>query len=217
MGTRGLYNVIAAFPPTPDGSIPAVDGLQERGIPGSAITVHRPGDAATGDEVAELEAELQDEFNAGWGPASGPQARRALTGALILGLAGVAVGLAAGAVWARAVTSALAPLTRIAVVAGVVGLAGATIGLVAGGAQLNRSHGEELDTGVDPEVAERDVLVAVHLDDPALAAQATIALRELGAERVHLVDARGVPLPPQADHPRPADPDGYWWTAAGSG
>jgi hypothetical protein len=99
----------------------------------------------------------------------------------------------------------------------VIGLAGATVGLVAGGAHLDRPHGEELDTGAEPEVAERDVFVAVHVHDPVLAARAAGVLRELGAERVHLVDGRGVPLPPQADHPRPADPDGWWWTAAGEG
>jgi hypothetical protein len=217
MPTGAPYNVIAAFPPTPDGTIVAVDGLRRGGVPEAAITVHRPGDAVTGDAVAELEAELQDELDAGWGPASGPQARGAATGALILGLAGVAVGLVAGGVWAYAFGSGLARLGTIVIVAGVIGLAGATVGLVAGGAQLDRPHGEELDTGAEPEVAERDVLVAVHVHDPVLAARAAGVLRELGAERVHLVDGRGVPLPPQADHPRPADPDGWWWTAAGEG
>jgi hypothetical protein len=27
---------------------------------------------------------------------------------------------------------------------------------------------------------------------------------------VDLVDAHGTPLPPQAQHPRPADPEGRW-------
>jgi hypothetical protein len=78
----------------------------------------------------------------------------------------------------------------------VVRLAAATVGLVAGGGRLDRPHGQELDGGADLEVAERDVLVAVHLEDAALAARAAGVLRELGAERVHLVDGRGVPLPP---------------------
>jgi hypothetical protein len=217
MPTGAPYNVIAAFPPTPDGTVAAVDGLRRGGVPDSAITVHRPGDAPTSDALAELEAEIQDELNAGWGPTSGPQARGAATGALILGLAGVAVGLVAGGVWAYAFASGLARLAPMVIAAGVIGLAGATVGLVAGGSRLDRPHGEELDIGAEPEVAERDVLVAVHVHDPVLAARAAGVLRQLGAERVHLVDGRGVPLPPQADHPRPADPDGWWWTAAGEG
>jgi hypothetical protein len=39
----------------------------------------------------------------------------------------------------------------------------------------------------------------------------------LGAERVHLVDTHGIPLPPQAQHPWPADPEGWWWRNAGHG
>jgi hypothetical protein len=39
----------------------------------------------------------------------------------------------------------------------------------------------------------------------------------LGAEYVHCVDAAGTPLPPQAEHPRPADPPGWWWRRAGHG
>jgi hypothetical protein len=216
MPTGAPYNVIAAFPPTPDWIVAAVDGLKRGGVPESAITVHRPGDAPTGDAVAELEAEMQDELNAGWGPASGAQGRGAVTGALILGLAGVAVGLVAGGVWAYASGSGLR-LAPIVIAAGVIGLAGATVGLVAGGGRLDRPRGEELDTGAEPQVAERDVLVAVHVHDPVLATRAAGVLREVGAERVHLVDGRGVPLPPQADHPRPADPDGWWWAAAGEG
>jgi hypothetical protein len=73
MRTAAPYNVIAAFPPTGDGTIAAVDGLRRDGVPESAITVHRPGDPLTGDQVAELEAEAQDEINAGWGP---PPVRR---------------------------------------------------------------------------------------------------------------------------------------------
>jgi hypothetical protein len=66
-------------------------------------------------------------------------------------------------------------------------------------------------------VAERDVLVAVHVDEQGLAERAADGLRRLGAETVHLVDAAGTPLPPQSEHPRPADPEGWWWKRAGQG
>jgi len=67
--------------------------------------------------------------------------------------------------------------------------------------------------------AERDVLLAVHATEAETAERAARMLREdLHAERVDLVDADGTPLPPQHDHPRPADPgDGYWWKEAGEG
>lgn len=66
-------------------------------------------------------------------------------------------------------------------------------------------------------MAERDILVSVRAEDPATAERAAAILRELGAERVHLVGAHGIPLPPQAQHPRPADPEGWWWKDAGHG
>lgn len=65
--------------------------------------------------------------------------------------------------------------------------------------------------------AERDLLVAVHVENPRLIGRAAAVLRGLGAEEVHLVAAGGVPLPAQAQHPRPADPDGFWWTHANRG
>jgi hypothetical protein len=66
-------------------------------------------------------------------------------------------------------------------------------------------------------VAERDLILAVHTGDQDLAERAADVLRGMGAERVDLVDGHGVPLPPQADHPRPADPEGWWWRRAGQG
>lgn len=209
------YNVIAAFPATASGTVTVE--LARRGIPESAITVHRPGEPVSEDHVSELEAEMQDQLNAAWGPASGPQARGALTAAVAFGLAGVVAGLVAGVLWAYGSRSVLSPLARIAIAVGVLGLGGATVGLVVGGSGLERPHGEERDTGTQPEVAERDVLVAVHVDDRVAADRAATAMRDLGAERIHLVDRHGVPLPPQASHPRPADPDGYWWRHAGEG
>jgi hypothetical protein len=210
------FNVIAAFPPGGDISI-AVYDLTRSGIPNSAVTVHRPGDGSTGDELAELEAEIQDELDSSWGLPSGPQAKGAFAVGAILGVAGIVLGLLIGFAWAYGFASGLSRLGRILIATGLVGLAGATVGVVAGGGGLNRPHGEEHDTGTQPEVAERDFLVGVHLDDPAAADRAAARLRDLGAERVHLIDGHGVPLPPEAKHPRPADPAGWWWRNAGHG
>ena len=210
------FNVIGAFPPEHD-STGSVDLLVAEGVPRSAVTVHRPGDGPTREQVAELEAEMQDELVGSWGNLSGAQAKGAVGGVLILGVAGIVLGLVAGFAWAYLLTSSLSRLGRIVIAASVTGLAGATVGLVAGGGGLDRRYGEELDTGAQPEVAERDVLVAVRLWDPAVAQRAAAVLRDLGAERVHLIDVHGISLPPQADHPRPADPEGWWWRNAGHG
>ena len=43
------------FPSDPDRMVSTVNGLKPHGVPASASTVHRPGDASTGDEIAELE------------------------------------------------------------------------------------------------------------------------------------------------------------------
>jgi hypothetical protein len=99
----------------------------------------------------------------------------------------------------------------------VIGLAGATIGVVVGGAGLGWQPTEEADRGDRPTTAERDVLVTVELADPGAAERAARLLRCLGAERVHFIDVDGVPLPHQAQHPRPADPEGWWWRNAGHG
>src|SRR2546426_968005 len=76
-----------------------------------------------------------------------------------------------------------------------------------------RRRGGEPDT--DVQLAVERVLVALHVCDSELAGRTAALLRALGAERVDLVDARGTPLPPQAQHPRPEDPKG--WGRAGYG
>lgn len=210
------FNVIAAFVQDHDSSV-AVDSLAASGVPRSAITVHRPDDGPTGEEVAELEAEMQDELVSSWGALSGLRASRAFGGVMMLGLAGVVLGAAGGFGWASLFASGLSRLGRVLIVAGVAGLGGATIGFVAGGSGLNWRRRQERDAGDERLVGERDVLVAVHLTDRVGAERAAALLRELGAERVHLIALDGVPLPPQAQHPRPADPEGYWWRNAGHG
>lgn len=210
------FNVIAAFPRESDGAA-AVEALAGWGVPRSALTVHQPNDGRTGELVSELEAEMQDELVSGWGALSDRQAKEAFGAALRLGVVGVVLGVLAGLGWSYLVASGLNHLDRVAIVATVTGLAGATIGFVDGGGGLNWRRGREQNTDDLPVTAERDVLVAVHAGDPHVAEQAATLLRQLGAERVHLVDTHGIPLPPQAQHPRPADPEGWWWRNAGHG
>jgi hypothetical protein len=211
------FNVIAAFPHEHDSTV-AVDVLVGEGVPRSAIEVHRPDQGPTGEEISELEAEMQDELVGSWGALSGPQAKRAFRAAVILGGAGIVLGVVAGFGWAYLFSSGLSRMGRVVTMASVTGLAGATIGLVDGGGGLKARRVEEgPDTDDEPMVGERDVLVAVHFGDPVVAEGAAARLRELGAERVHLIDVHGIPLPPQAWHPRPADPEGWWWRRAGDG
>jgi hypothetical protein len=215
-GFGARFNVIAAFAEEQDG-LAALDTLASSGVHPSAVTVHRPDDGPACAEVIELEAEMGDEVGEGWGVLSGAQAKGAFIAALALGAAGIALGLVAGMAWAYLFASELSRPGRVLLAAAVVGLGGATIGLVVGGAGLARRQDAEFDRGDRPEMAERDVLVTVHLGDPDAAARAARLLQWLGAERVHLVDGNGIPLPPQARNPRPADPDGWWWRHAGEG
>ena len=217
------YNVVAAFL-TEGAATTAVERLTGAGIPPSAIGRHRPGEPSR-DETAELRAEMQDELAEGWvGPAgfvmTPSQAKGAFVGTVIAGAVGGLLGLAAGLLWAYAVDSTLSRPARIilAVCLGIIG--GATVGFVVGGIAKPRQEG-----GHDPHrpsddrrlTGERDYLIAVHTNQPELAERAAATLRDAGAERVDKFDASQTPLPPQAQHPRPADPRGWWWRRAGHG
>ncbi len=210
------FNVIASFPAGTAGAA-AVDTLAGLGVPRSAITVHQPADGPTREEVAELEAEMQDELVESFGPLSGPQAKRAFAAAAAFGAAGIVLGTMVGLGWAYLLASGLSRLSRLVIMAGVFGLAGATVGFVDGGSGLNPRRPGEAAGDEQPLPAERDVLVTVHLPDPATAEGVAEVLGMLGAERVHFFDGHGIPLPPQARHPRPADPEDWWWRAAGRG
>jgi hypothetical protein len=215
-GFGARFNVIAAFAEEQDG-FAALNSLTRSGVPPSAITVHRPEDGPACAEVIELEAEMGDEIGDGWGLLSGAQATGAFITALTLGMAGIALGFVAGMAWAYLFVSDFSRPGRILLATAVIGLAGATVGLVVGGAGLVRQQDAGRDWGEGPEMAERDVLVTVHLADADAAARAARLLRWLGAERVHFIDVNGVALPRQAQHPRPADPEGWWWGHAGHG
>jgi hypothetical protein len=217
------YNVVAAFP-TEGAATAAVERLTGAGVPPSAISRHRPGQPSP-DETAELRAEMQDELADGWvGPAglvmTPSQAKGAFVGTAIAAAVGGLLGLAAGLLWAYAVDSTFSRPARIilAVCLGIIG--GATVGFVVGGIAKPLQEGDR-----DPErpaedrrmPGERDYLVAVHSQERDLVERASTILRDAGAEQVHLVDGAQTPLPPQAAHPRPADPQGWWWRRAGHG
>jgi hypothetical protein len=162
---------------------------------------------------------MQSELDRNWGMVTGRQVRGALFGTGAFALAGLIAGGVVGLILGLGLSMSLAGTVVIGAVIGLV--AGATIGFVAGGGAAPRTGAAVSPTGEfdDPvPVAERDVLLAVHATEAGTAERAAKILRdELHADRVDLVDATGTPLPPEHDHPRPADPDGYWWKEAGSG
>jgi hypothetical protein len=218
------YNVLAAFPTEREATM-AVERLTSDGIPRSAVVVQNPEEASSREETAELRAEMQDEVDAGWvGPAglvmTESQAKGAFAGTLVAAGIGAVVGLAIGLVWAYAADSTLSRPARIILWVFLGLLGGGTVGFLAGGIEKHRREGAGDPTRPQDDrrmVGERGWLIAVHADESALAERAAAVLRDIGAQRVDLVDASGTPLPPQSEHPRPADPPGWWWRRAGRG
>jgi len=223
-GSSRPYNVVAAFSSEGEATR-AVERLTAGGVPRSAIVVQGPGRDPTSEEAAGLRAEMQDEVAEGWAgpsffliPAS--QAKGAFFGALFLTVAGAVLGLAAGMAWAYALDSTLSRPVRIFLAVFFGAMGGGTVGFLAGGIHKPRQAAAR-----DPErprddrrmVGERAWLVAVHAGESEVADRAAAVLQEVGAERVDLVDASGTPLPPQSEHPRPADPPKWWWRRAGHG
>jgi hypothetical protein len=220
---RTPYNVVAAFRGEREARR-AVDTLTHRGVPVSAVRLRRPGAGPDAEELAAERAELQDELDESWpvmgmGIMTRSQAKGALVGTVVLGAVGLVLGIIGGLVWTL-FDSSLDPLGRVVVAALTGAAAVGTAGFFAGGGLNPR-----LEAADDPERpmddrrtdAERDFLVGVHVDAPHLAEEAAKVLIGSGADRVHCVDAAGTPLPPQAAHPRPADPEGWWWRRAGRG
>ena len=211
------YNVVAGFR-TRQQAESAARRLTSAGLRGASVEVGaRPG-AGGPAETAGLRAEMQEELSANWAPATGRQTRGALLGTGAFAVVGFFVGLVGGflANVGLGLDMSLAGTMAIGAIAGTVG--GATVGLVAGGGMAPRVDGGGTPALDDPApAAERDVLLAVHVTEPAMAEEAAQILRAEQAERVDLVDASGTPLPPQHGNPRPGDPEGYWWKAAGEG
>lgn len=211
------FNVVAAFRSRAQAET-AARRLTSAGLPAEAVEVATRPDAGGPVETAELRAEMQSELGRNWGMATGRQVRGALFGTGAFALAGLVVGGVIGLVLGLGLSMSLAATVVIGALIGLV--AGATIGFVAGGGGAPRT-GAAVAAGEfdDPApLAERDVLLAVHATEAETAERAAKMLRDdLHADRVDLVDASGTPLPPEHDHPRPADPEGYWWKQAGSG
>lgn len=218
------FNVVAAFPDATQARA-AISTLTSEGIPDDAIHLGIRGRATEGEKMAEVRAEMQDELVNTWGgPAffmTGPQAKGAFAGVVVSTVAGILVGLAAGLAWAFLIDDAtLSRLARVVIVTMVSAVAFATAGFIAGGSLKPRR-----DAADDPErpmddrrmVAERDVVVGVHSEQRLTAERSAAILHRVGADRVDLVDAEGTPLPPQHRHPRPADPQDWWWRNASRG
>jgi hypothetical protein len=211
------FNVVAGFK-TRQQAETAARRLMSAGVPASSVEVGDRPDMRGVVETVELRAEMQDELGRNWAPATGRQTRGAMLGTATFALAGLIVGLVAGLVanLGLGLDMSLAGTMTIGALAGLVG--GATVGFVAGGGVAPRMDGGSQAAFDDPvPAAERDVLLAVHVRQPEAAEHAARLLADLHADRVDMVDADGTPLPPQHDHPRPADPEGYWWKQAGTG
>lgn len=221
MATSREHDIVAAFPDEQRART-ALESLTKRGVRKSHLKLVSPrsNDPA---RVAEMGAEMQEEVVEGvGGPGVGfmtpSQARGAFPGALLGGLVGLAVGLIAGAAWGWLTDSAISPIGRVAIVAVSFIVAGSTIGFIAGGALNPRAEGRRKPGGMLDErrlAGERDALVAVHVSGDDEAQLAEKVLRAAGATRIDAVDDDGAPLPPQHEHPRPADPPG-WWSNGGS-
>jgi hypothetical protein len=217
MAMPARYNVIGAFH---DGERAqrAMERLEQRGVDRSNVHLLRPGQHDDGDRISELRAEMQDQVLHSVGPVTGEQARGAVGGALAGLVLGGIVGALGGLVWGYAIQGSLAPAVRVLIGAVAFAIAGSIAGaVVGGGLSPARTRDEELQQEDEQLAATRDTLIAVHVADPQIATTAARVLEDSGAERVDAVNADGTPLPPQAEHPRPADPPGRWWRRGARG
>jgi hypothetical protein len=215
------FNVVAAFR-SQEQADAAARRLTSYGLSESSVEVQTGPDAGGPVETAELRADMQDELGGEWGMMTGLQTRGAVIGTTTFAIIGLGIGLIVGLI-AGLFFGEGASVLFATIVGGIIGLVGgATAGFVAGGGVAPRvrsaAEGRPEDFDDPRPPGECDVLLAVHATEPEIAERAARILRdEVHADRVHLVDAAGTPLPPQAGKPRPADPDEYWWRAAGEG
>jgi hypothetical protein len=211
------HNVVASFEDRRVAQRAAED-LSRRGLPSSHVRIVRSGALRDRARVGEFRDEMQDEVSGSFaspavGLMTGEQAQGAVPGALLGTALGLLVGAGLGAGWAYLGDSPISEIGRFAIAAVCCMFAGATIGFVAGGAMKPRLEaakqpGEMLDEKrLD---AEATTIVAVERVGPEEAELAHAVLEGAGATRVSAVDADDEPLPPQSEHPRPADPPGYW-------
>ena len=212
------YEVVAAFP---DGrrAERAVDDLANRGLKRSSVRLVTP-DERTPDrvQVGEMRAEMQEEVTEGFaGPSIGfvtpSQAKGAVWGTLIGAVIGLVLGLAIGVMWGWFFESPISSFGRLAIAVICFVIGGATGGSIVGGALKPRRDAERRPGAMIDErrlAGERGTLVAVRVSDEEEASRVQHILEDSGAQRVDALDSEGAPLPPQSEHPRPADPPGWW-------
>jgi hypothetical protein len=210
------FDIVAAFP-DPERAERVAKALERRGVPKRHLHLVRPAHSDPA-RAAEMRSEMADEVNEGVaGPGVGflteDQARGAMRGALVGMLTGLVLGLAVGTLWAFAVDSALSETGRMLIAAICFAIGGMIAGFVSGGAlkprfEATRHPGRMLDERA--LAGERGALLEVHVSSDDEASIVEEVLEHAGAERVDAVEHDGTPLPPQREHPRPADPPGYW-------
>lgn len=217
-----MFNVLASFEDEAQAER-AVRRLEESGLRKDNVYVLHPGLNHNADRMSEMRAEMRDEVTEGFGgPALGfmtpDQAKGAAGGTIVGTIVGGLIGVAIGVAWAFLGHTTIGPVARFLFAFIPFAVAGAIVGAIAGGAFKPRAEAERHSIHFDDPAlaAERDTIVAVHVNDVHAAERAQHVLEELGAERVDAVNADGTPLPPQSEHPRPADPPGRWWWPGGA-
>jgi hypothetical protein len=209
------FDIIAAFP-DPGRAERAARDLERRGLPKRHLRLVRPTQSDPA-RVAEMRSEMQDEVTEGVaGPGVGfltaDQAQGATGGAVAGTTVGLILGLLVGAFWAFALDSVISELGRIAISTVCFAIGGMIAGFVAGGALKPRLEGSRHPGRMLDErrlAGERGALLEVHVSSEDEAALVEQVLEDALAERVDAVDREGTPLPPQSEHPRPADPPGW--------
>lgn len=217
MALPAKYNVVAAFPDERRAE-GAVRNLTSVGVNPSNVRLLHPGDGEHPDQVAEMKAEMQEEVAEGFTTplafVTPQQAKGAASGAMIGLIIGAALGALVGLAWAFGADAPLTTLGRFAIAIIPFAIGGSVAGAVAGGALKPRVTAQHMPHHEFDDAAlagERDTVVAVHVADRRQVEQACRILQDSGAERVDAVNAEGQPLPPQSEHPRPADPPDRWW------
>jgi hypothetical protein len=209
------YNVVAAFQ-DPGRAESAARDLERRGVARRHLHLVRPQQPDPA-RVAEMRGEMQQEVDdsvAGPGVVLTPEQAKGATGGTMAGtVVGLVLGIAIGAFWAFGMESAISEMGRLLIAAICFGIGGAVVGFVAGGALKPRMEGERHPGRMLDErrlAGERDTLLEVHVTNEDEAHIVEEVLEHAGAERIDAMNTDGTPLPPQSEHPRPADPPGYW-------
>ena len=210
------FEIIAAFPDAGRAER-AAQALERRGLPKRHLHLVR-GTETSPARRASMRSEMAEEVNRsvagpGVGVFAPDQATGAAAGTFVGAIAGIVVGLAVGALWAFGFQSVLSEAGRLAIAALCFLFAGAVIGFVVGGSMKPRIEGSERPGRMLDErtlAGTDDTLLEVEVSSESEAHMVEEVLEHAGAERVDAVDRDGTPLPPQRDHPRPADPPEYW-------